>query len=82
MTACAVAVSARRRQALVSAAAQLDLLSPQRTLERGYAIVASERGEIVRDPHQIDAGAALDLTLAKGAVRVVVAGVTPKPAPK
>jgi exodeoxyribonuclease VII large subunit len=80
MAACTAAAAARRRQALISAAAQLDLLSPRRTLERGYAIVANERGEIVRDPHHIDAGDALDVTLAGGAVRIGVASVAPKPA--
>jgi exodeoxyribonuclease VII large subunit len=80
MAACAASTAARRRQALSSIAAQLDLLSPHRTLERGYAIVANERGEIVRDPHQISAGAALDVTLAKGTAHVVVASSESKSA--
>jgi exodeoxyribonuclease VII large subunit len=80
MAACAASTAARRRQALASIAAQLELLSPHRTLERGYAIVANERGEIVRDPHQISAGSALDVTLAKGTAHVVVARIESKPA--
>jgi exodeoxyribonuclease VII large subunit len=67
-----------RRRALASLSAQLELLSPQRTLERGYAIIVDERDNIVRDPAQLKAGQHLDLTLAQGAATVGVASVQPK----
>jgi exodeoxyribonuclease VII large subunit len=67
-----------RRRALASLSAQLELLSPQRTLERGYAIIVDERDNVVRDPGQIKVGQQLDVTLAHGAANVGVASVQPK----
>jgi exodeoxyribonuclease VII large subunit len=46
----------QRRQARASLAAQLELLNPQRTLERAHAIVVNERGDILRNPRQTKAG--------------------------
>ncbi|MGZ3237790.1 MAG: exodeoxyribonuclease VII large subunit [Burkholderiaceae bacterium] len=69
---------AQRRQTLSSLASQLELLNPQRTLERGYAIIANERGDIVRHPNQIKAGQQLDITLAEGAAQIAVKSVQPK----
>jgi exodeoxyribonuclease VII large subunit len=43
-----LATAARRREALNALAAQLELLNPQRTLERGYAIVSNARGKVLR----------------------------------
>jgi exodeoxyribonuclease VII large subunit len=79
LAACTAAALARRRQALVSATEQLALLSPRRTLERGYAIVLDQRGNIVRGPAQISAGDKLDVTLADGAAQIGVADVKSKP---
>jgi exodeoxyribonuclease VII large subunit len=54
--------------------AQLRALSPQGTLDRGYAIAHRVGGEIVRTPDQAPAGTELVLTLANGAVDAVSAG--------
>jgi exodeoxyribonuclease VII large subunit len=70
--------AAQRRQALSSLVAQLELLNPQRTLERGYAIIANERGAIIRNPHQVKPGQQLDVTMAEGAAKIGVASVQPK----
>ncbi|HEY8099147.1 MAG TPA: exodeoxyribonuclease VII large subunit [Burkholderiaceae bacterium] len=70
--------SAQRRQTLSSLASQLELLNPQRTLERGYAIIANEKGAIVRHPNQIKAAQQLDITMAEGAVQIAVKSVQPK----
>jgi exodeoxyribonuclease VII large subunit len=78
LAACTAALAARRRQTVAALASQLELLSPLRTLQRGYAIIADERGNIVRNPQQIHAGARLDVTVAEGAARVGVASVEPK----
>jgi exodeoxyribonuclease VII large subunit len=43
-------------------------LSPEHTLGRGYAIVQTQDGLIVRDAAQIQTGQALEVTLAKGVV--------------
>lgn len=64
-----------RREALNGLAAQLELLNPQRTLERGYAIVRDSRGHVVRDPAQIKARDTLTVRLANGSAEVGVAQV-------
>jgi exodeoxyribonuclease VII large subunit len=64
-----------RRQALAGLAAQLEMLNPQRTLERGYAIVRDAKGRIVRAPSQIKVGETLSLRLAEGSAEVGVASV-------
>jgi exodeoxyribonuclease VII large subunit len=66
---------ARRRHQLGALAAQLELLNPQRTLERGYAIVRDEKGHIVRAPAQLQARQQLHLRLAEGSAEVGIASV-------
>lgn len=66
---------ARRRQRLETAVARLEQLSPLKILERGYAIVASERG-IVKDAAEVEAGEALRVRVAKGQFEAVVRPVT------
>jgi len=64
-----------QRDALGGLAAQLELLNPQRTLERGYAIVRDGKGNIVHDPAQIHARDTLTIRLAGGSAEVGVAQV-------
>jgi len=64
-----------RREALNALAAQLELLNPQRTLERGYAIVTNAKGKVLRAPGQIKARDVLHIRLAEGSAEVSVAGV-------
>ncbi len=52
--------------------AQLDLLAPQRTLERGYAILQDDQGNILRSPDAIRPPHSLNLTLAQGSVRIAI----------
>lgn len=59
---------------------QLTALSPQHTLDRGYAIVQSSAGHVVRSPADAPAGDALVLTLATGAVGATSTGITEDPA--
>lgn len=56
--------------------AQLELLAPQRTLERGYAIVQDEHGRILRDTANLAQDQSIDLRLAKGQARVEIAKVS------
>ena len=70
-------VQAQRRLALASLAAQLELLNPQRTLERGYAMVTDARGNIVRAPAQVRPRENINLRLAQGTIEVGVASVQP-----
>lgn len=69
------AQSAQRRQALASLASQLELLNPQRTLERGYAIVTDAKGRIVRAPKDLHARELVTMRLAEGSAQVGIASV-------
>ncbi|QEO09581.1 exodeoxyribonuclease VII large subunit [Protaetiibacter larvae] len=48
--------------------AQLRALSPQRTLDRGYAVVRGADGRIVRDAAETSAGDSLEIRLARGEI--------------
>lgn len=65
------------RQALASLKSQLELLNPQRTLERGYAIVTDARGKVLRAPKDIHARDIVTVRLAKGTAQVGIASVQP-----
>lgn len=64
-----------RREAMQGLAAQLELLNPQRTLERGYAIVSNAKGKVLHAPGQIKPRDVLRVRLAEGSVEIGVAGV-------
>lgn len=57
----------------------LDAVSPLATLERGYAIVRRENGEVVREAKSLKVGDRLQTRLAKGEVRCAVEAVSPPP---
>ena len=57
---------ARHMDQLVHLRAQVRALSPQKTLDRGYAVVQLEDRSIVRDPAQVAAGTALHIRVAGG----------------
>ena len=65
----------QRRDALDALAAQLELLNPQRTLERGYAIVSNAEGRALRAPGEIKARQVLTVRLAEGSAEVKVSSV-------
>ncbi|WP_172402963.1 exodeoxyribonuclease VII large subunit [Janthinobacterium sp. GW456P] len=65
----------QRRHRLDGLAAQLELLNPQRTLERGYAILRDEKGAIVRSPAQLRARQNLNVRLAEGSAQIGIASV-------
>ncbi|UOE45688.1 exodeoxyribonuclease VII large subunit [Agromyces larvae] len=58
----------------------LRALSPQATLDRGYAIVQGPDGHVVRAAAQAPAGTALTVTLAEGALSAESRGAAPHPA--
>lgn len=62
----------RRQQHLKRLAAGLEHLAPQRVLERGYALVTTQSGDIVRDSAQLEIGQDLRLRLARGEADVEV----------
>ncbi len=52
--------------------AQIRALSPEQTLGRGYAIVRSHDGRVVRSNHDLHLGQVLEVSLAQGATSVQV----------
>ncbi len=67
----------QRRDALGALAAQLELLNPQRTLERGYAIVTDAKGAIMRAPAQLKPRSMLTVRLAEGSAQIGIDSVQP-----
>jgi exodeoxyribonuclease VII large subunit len=67
--------AARRRHHLNGLTAQLELLNPQRTLERGYAIVTDGKGKILRDPAELKPRTDVTIRLAAGSAQIGVATV-------
>ncbi|SDJ91241.1 Exodeoxyribonuclease VII large subunit [Cryobacterium psychrotolerans] len=61
----------RAGAAVVDLRSQLRALSPQGTLDRGYAIVQLPDGHVVRAPDQAPGGTELRITLARGSLRAV-----------
>ncbi|HEX6307797.1 MAG TPA: exodeoxyribonuclease VII large subunit [Longimicrobiales bacterium] len=58
----------KRRAALARLAAQLDALSPLRSLARGYAVPLDEHGRILRRTADFESGAAFHLRVVDGTV--------------
>jgi exodeoxyribonuclease VII large subunit len=67
----------RKRAVLENSAAKLAALSPLQTLRRGYAIVRTERGDVVASAAGVSPGAHVDVTLAEGGFDARVEEVTP-----
>ncbi|MEO6204299.1 MAG: exodeoxyribonuclease VII large subunit [Mycobacteriales bacterium] len=63
---CLTAALDRAAQDLAHTLARVVALSPQATLERGYAVVQSADGTVLRDPVEVASGAALTVLLAAG----------------
>jgi exodeoxyribonuclease VII large subunit len=66
---------AQRRQELSALSSQLELLNPQRTLERGYAMVLDTKGRIVRAPKDLRPRETVTVRLAEGSAEVGIASV-------
>jgi exodeoxyribonuclease VII large subunit len=69
--------TAQRRHELASLSSQLELLNPQRTLERGYAIITDAKGKILRSPKQLRPATTVTMQLADGSADVGIASVQP-----
>lgn len=54
------------KSSMALAESKLMSSSPQKTLERGYALVKDSRGKIVRDPNEIEQGERLGVTVCHG----------------
>jgi exodeoxyribonuclease VII large subunit len=64
----------RSREELRHMLTQIRTLSPQATLDRGYAVVQKSDGAIVRDPKALTKGEALRLRLAHGVALATATG--------
>jgi exodeoxyribonuclease VII large subunit len=58
---------------------QLAALSPRATLGRGYSIVNTEAGDVVRSADSVSVGAGLAIELADGTIDATTTGVRPRP---
>ncbi len=56
----------KQQHALAQCQTRLGLLHPQKVLDRGFAWVSDEAGQVVKDAAALEAGQALSLHLAKG----------------
>jgi exodeoxyribonuclease VII large subunit len=75
LQASAVSANQQRRHALQALTAQMELLNPQRTLERGYAMVADSHGKLIRNPNALQPRTAVMVKLAEGTAEVGIASV-------
>jgi exodeoxyribonuclease VII large subunit len=55
----------------------MEALSPARVLERGYAIVRTADGAVLRSPADATPGSTVDIELAAGRLSATVDGATP-----
>ena len=62
----------QQHQRLQLAAQSLELLSPQRTLERGYAVLRKPQGAVIRNAKDVQAGQELQAMLADGEIKLSV----------
>ena len=67
------------RETLASQAKLLRTLSYQATLDRGFAIVKTADGHVLKSPAAAKPGDALTISLAKGTVAAEVTGKAPSP---
>ncbi|MGV8893789.1 MAG: exodeoxyribonuclease VII large subunit [Burkholderiaceae bacterium] len=67
----------QRSQDLAALVAQLELLNPQRTLERGYAIVTNAKGQVIRSTKSLRPRDTVTLRLASGCAQIGIASVQP-----
>jgi exodeoxyribonuclease VII large subunit len=60
------------RKELKAITAHLRSLSPQSTLDRGYSVVRNAKGDVIRDPKQLQRGDILAIKVAKGETSATV----------
>jgi len=66
------------RQQLRHLQSQLELLNPQRTLERGYAIIMDQKGTVIRKASQFQVPSHINVKLAEGDVELGIASMQHK----
>jgi exodeoxyribonuclease VII large subunit len=71
-------VQERAQQRVQRNVAALELLNPQRTLERGYAVLLTREGKAVRAPSELRARMRIEARLAQGSADIEIANVQAK----
>ena len=71
------AILQEARTELKEVRARVRSLSPQSTLDRGYAVVQKSNGELVRNPRDVKVGELVQLRLAKGEIGAQITGEVP-----
>lgn len=66
---------AKKRQKFASLAASLDALSPLKVLGRGYSVVKTENGTLLKDADNVKIGDTVKISLSRGSVSASVTGV-------
>lgn len=67
-----------QKSTLNSMTSQLELLNPQRTLERGYAILSDSNGKLIRTSHDIKANSFINIRTATDSAEVGINTVQTK----
>ena len=62
----------RNNQRHIAAVSKLDAMSPLKVLTRGYSMVQSEKGEVVRSVKQVELGECISISLSDGTVSATV----------
>jgi exodeoxyribonuclease VII large subunit len=75
LSVCQRRMFAMRQASLMGLEAQLRALSPEQTLSRGYAIVRTAKGQVVRSSQELKLGQVVEINLAKGAATAQVQGL-------
>lgn len=74
LTACQTQGVERKKRRYVELTAKLDAMSPLKVLTRGYAMVLSEQGEVLRSVSQVIPGDKITVSLSDGRVSAFVDG--------
>jgi exodeoxyribonuclease VII large subunit len=65
----------RKKQGFIGLTAKLDAMSPLKVLTRGYAMMQTESGEVVRSVKQLNTGDTVQITLNDGRIRAAVTDI-------
>ncbi|MES2048923.1 MAG: exodeoxyribonuclease VII large subunit [Pseudomonadota bacterium] len=68
----------QQKNMLNSMTSQLELLNPQRTLERGYAILSDDKGKLIRSSHDIKVNRVITIRTATDSAEVGINSVQAK----
>lgn len=65
----------RKKQSFIELTAKLDAMSPLKVLTRGYTMVQTEHGQVVRSSKQVNIGDSIQITLSDGSIHAAVTDI-------